>query len=285
MKILWTFDPFQENKELVHVGKKILKSYFPKDDINAVYVASLAENELNYAYDVPKEERYTSYPKSLIQKELKKMGMGQVNTEVIPLHSISLSNITKNLVEYSDKNRFDLALIASNARAALPRLILGSFAESFIHLSKTDLLVFHQKTVFSSKMPKKILYAHDFSAKSQKGLERAIVYAKHWKAHLSILHINMPIDESAPNKEKDLMIKKIQKLNFELKEQEISFDFILIENSRLIEELIIKTAKKIKADIISLTNQANKLDVLLGGSTTRHLLRNAKLPLLILKVK
>lgn len=285
MKILWTFDPFQENKELVHVGKKLLKSYFPKDDINAVYVASLAENELNYAYDIPKEERYTTYPKSLIQKELKKIGMERVNTAVIPLHSLSLSSITKTLVDYSASNRFDLVVIASNAKAILPRLILGSFAESFIHLSKTDLLVFHQKTQFEAKMPKKILYAHDFSAKSQKGLERVINYAKHWKAHLAILHVNMPTGESDSNKENNVIAKKIQKLSLELKEQNISFDFILLENSRLIEELIIKTAKKIKADVISLTNQADKLDVLLGGSTTRHVLRNAKLPLLILKVK
>lgn len=284
MKILWTFDPFQENKELVHVGKKLLKSYFPKDDISAVYVASLAENELNYAYDVPKEERYTTYPKSLIQKALKKMGMEKVNTEVIPLHSLSLSSITKTLVDFSASNRFDLVVIASNAKAMLPRLILGSFAESFIHLSKTDLLVFHQKTEFEAKMPKKILYAHDFSAKSQKGLERVIQYAKHWKAHLDILHVNMPtVDDE--NQNNDLIIKKIQKLSFDLKAQDISFDFILLENKRLIEELIIKTAKKVKADVISLTNQADKLDVLLGGSTTRHVLRNAKLPLLILKVK
>lgn len=284
MKILWTFDPFQENKELVHVGKKLLKSYFPKDDISAVYVASLAENELNYAYDVPKEERYTTYPKSLIQKALKKMGMEKVNTEVIPLHSLSLSSITKTLVDFSASNRFDLVVIASNAKAMLPRLILGSFAESFIHLSKTDLLVFHQKTEFETKMPKKILYAHDFSAKSQKGLERVIQYAKQWKAHLDILHVNMPtVDDE--NQNNDLIIKKIQKLSFDLKAQDISFDFILLENNRLIEELIIKTAKKVKADVISLTNQADKLDVLLGGSTTRHVLRNAKLPLLILKVK
>lgn len=284
MKILWTFDPFQENKELAHVGKKLLKSYFPKDDISAVYVASLAENELNYAYDVPKEERYTTYPKSLIQKALKKMGMEKVNTEVIPLHSLSLSSITKTLVDFSASNRFDLVVIASNAKAMLPRLILGSFAESFIHLSKTDLLVFHQKTEFETKMPKKILYAHDFSAKSQKGLERVIQYAKHWKAHLDILHVNMPtVDDE--NQNNDLIIKKIQKLSFDLKAQDISFDFILLENKRLIEELIIKTAKKVKADVISLTNQADKLDVLLGGSTTRHVLRNAKLPLLILKVK
>lgn len=284
MKILWTFDPFQENKELVHVGKKLLKSYFPRDDISAVYVASLAENELNYAYDVPKEERYTTYPKSLIQKALKKMGMEKVNTEVIPLHSLSLSSITKTLVDFSASNRFDLVVIASNAKAMLPRLILGSFAESFIHLSKTDLLVFHQKTEFEAKMPKKILYAHDFSTKSQKGLERVIQYAKHWKAHLDILHVNMPtVDDE--NQNNDLIIKKIQKLSFDLKAQDISFDFILLENKRLIEELIIKTAKKVKADVISLTNQADKLDVLLGGSTTRHVLRNAKLPLLILKVK
>lgn len=284
MKILWTFDPFQENKELVHVGKKLLKSYFPKDDISAVYVASLAENELNYAYDVPKEERYTTYPKSLIQKALKKMGMEKVNTEVIPLHSLSLSSITKTLVDFSASNRFDLVVIASNAKAMLPRLILGSFAESFIHLSKTDLLVFHQKTEFEAKMPKKILYAHDFSTKSQKGLERVIQYAKHWKAHLDILHVNMPtVDDE--NQNNDLIIKKIQKLSFDLKAQDISFDFILLENKRLIEELIIKTAKKVNADVISLTNQADKLDVLLGGSTTRHVLRNAKLPLLILKVK
>lgn len=284
MKILWTFDPFQENKELVHVGKKLLKSYFPKDDISAVYVASLAENELNYAYDVPKEERYTTYPKSLIQKALKKMGMEKVNTEVIPLHSLSLSSITKTLVDFSASNRFDLVVIASNAKAMLPRLILGSFAESFIHLSKTDLLVFHQKTEFEAKMPKKILYAHDFSTKSQKGLERVIQYAKHWKAHLDILHVNMPtVDDE--NQNNDLIIKKIQKLSIDLKAQDISFDFILLENKRLIEELIIKTAKKVNADVISLTNQADKLDVLLGGSTTRHVLRNAKLPLLILKVK
>lgn len=287
MNIVWTFDPFQENKELVISGKKIIKNYFSKDSIEALYVASRAENELNYAFDIDKSIRYSEYPKSLIEKELKKMSMSQVNAKVLSADTISQSSIVKEMVQYSDKMNKDLVVIASNAKKLLPRLVLGSFAESLIHQSKTDLLVFNQKSVISDKQPKHIVYGHDFSVKSNKGLDRVVEYAKKWNSKLTIVHVDMQVSESAKDKEKSKLAldKKIAEVSSRLGEKKINFNFLVLENKKLVEELVLNTVKKLNADLVAVTAQSNNLSVLLGGSTTRYILRSAKVPVLVIKTK
>lgn len=291
MKIFWAFDPFDKNKKLRRVGKSILDTLFSRgDQITAVYIASNAEVNIATAYNIPKEKRHTEYPKKLIKKELVDLGIKKVGVEVLPSLKFSLSSNVKMFTGLAKKSRVDLILIATNARDTLPRLIFGSFAESLVHLSESDLLIYHQKTKFELTAPKKILYAHDFSTKGDLGLLRITEYAKKWNSSLIIVHIVRPdfnveikggkVSESY----RQDVLKQSKKIEESLRLQQIDVDIHLESSLESASEVILKIAKKTKADIVALTAKSGNLTALLGGSITRQVLRESTLLTLVLKV-
>lgn len=285
MKILWSFDPFGQNKDLHVFGKNILTNLFgAKDSIEAVYVASNSEAELATAFHIPASKRYSSYPKGLMKEEIKGMNLKKVKSEVLVEKSLSLTSVVKNIVEYSKKKNIDLILIATNTKKILPKMVLGSFAETLVHMSVCDLLIYHQKTKFQMRTPKNLLYAHDFSSKGSIGLERAIVYAKKWNATLTIVYIPVPEVGMELHTFKDSVQKRVQKIEKALENQKVKGKVHLEYDVKPITETILNVASKTNADLIAVAAQSSKLAALIGGSITRQILRESSLPTLVLKV-
>lgn len=283
MKILWAFDPFQKNNELNTFGRKIIHSLFDrKDSISAIYVASNAEVELSMAFDVPEEERFSAYPKKIISNELKKLKMEQLKVEVLPLKKISLSSVIGELVNFTQKQKTDLIVIATNSKKLLPRMVFGSFCETLIHSSTCDLLAYHQKTTFKS--PKNILYAHDFSKKGDVGLERVMEYARKWNAMITVVHIPMFDGDTSYDKFKSNTQKRAAEVEKLITKNKLSCKIVINYEVKPIHKIVLSVATKSKADIVAVSAQANKITALLGGSVSRQILREAKIPSLILKV-
>lgn len=287
MKIYWAYDPFQKNKELNQLGKKIITTLFDskKDDINALYVASNAEVEIANAFNIPEKLRYSLYPKKIILDQLKKMKLEGIKAEVISSLKISLSSILKDFVKYTKDQKADLIIIASNSKTLLPRLIFGSFCETLIHSSECDLLIFHQKTKFDLKSNKKLLYSHDFTNKGDLGLKRVIEYAKKWNALLIVVHVPMFLPNISYEKFKASTEKRALEIEEAIKKQGLSYQMIINYEVKPIKTILLSVANKVGADIITLSAQSSKLNALLGGSVTRQILREAKIPSLVLKVK
>ena len=285
MKVLWTFDPFDKNKELHLFGKKLLSSLFDKTDcLEVIYVASNAQAELATSFSIPVEKRYSDYPKKIIKNQLKKILLKKLHIEILFEKSLSLTSIVKKLVDYATMQSVDLVVIATNSKRNLPRFILGSFAETMVHISKCDLLTYHQKTKFNSEKPFNIIYAHDFSPKGTKGLERLLVYIKKWNSYLTIVHVPIPnagVDLNEYQVSPKKHIVQIEKL---IEKSKIKFKIHLEFKIQPISETILSITKKTNGSIIAVTAQSNKLQALLGGSITRQILRNSSVPTLILKV-
>ena len=285
MKILWTFDPFEANKGLHQFGKKLITTLFDKkDSIFAAYVASNSEAELATAFNIPKSKRYSTYPKGLISDELKKMKLKNIKIEVLNEASLSLSNVVKKIVDYTKDKKIDLIIIATNSRKVLPRMVFGSFAETIVHMSICDLLIYHQKTKFNSTVPKNILYAHDFSAKGSAGLEKIIGYVKKWDADLTILHVPIPTFGMELHEFKEDVQKRVGKLEKTLAKQKIRFTIKLEYGIAPTSEMILNSAKKNKSEIVAVCAQSKQVAALLGGSVTRQVLRESLVPTLVLKV-
>lgn len=287
MKVLWAFDPFQKNNDLNLLGKKIIEKLFnlKNDSISAVYLASKAEAELTTAFNVSEENRYSLYPKKILLSQLKKLKMDKVKAEVISSTKISLSSIIKEFVKYNKDQKTDLVIIPTNGKTLLPRLIFGSFCETLVHSAECDLLIYHQKTKFDSKSNKKILYAHDFTEKGNAGLKRVIEYAKNWDASLIILHVPMFLSNMSYEKFKTQTEKRALEIENSIKKVDINFEMIVSYDVKPINTIILNVAKKKDASFIAVTAEASKLTALLGGSITRQILRESKLPSLVLKVK
>lgn len=284
MNIIWAYNPFLTNNKLNIAGSEILKNYFTDDVIEVDYISSNLEIELAYAFNIASKYRYTLYPKNIIKKQLQSLKLSKSKIEVIPSMSLSLTKAVGELITHSKKINIDLILLAANSKKTLPIFTLGSFAETLIHLSPIDLLMYHQKTKFNSKFPKKILYAYDYTPKGLLGLFKAINYAKKWSATLFVVHIPMPEPDQSDeeyNQDVEYKDKKTEKI---LQKAAIKFQIVTLFDDYPIDQTILEQAKKLKVDVIALTAKSNRFQVLLGGSVTRKVLRDAKNPVLILKV-
>jgi nucleotide-binding universal stress UspA family protein len=285
MHIIWTFNPFQNNEKLNIFGKNLIKNCFSsKDTIEAVYVASNAEVELSTAFNIPKLSRYSTYPKKIIQNQLNKISAIKIKVTILSSMKISLTSSVKELVQYSIKQKADLVVVATNSKKTLPAYVFGSFAETLIHLSSCNLLIYHQKTKFKSVPPQKILYAHDFTIKGTAGLLQISQYAKKWNATLIVLHIPTSIPDISDEEYEmivDIQSAKNEKL---LIKNEIKFMIMNIFDDAPIDQTLMRISKKEKVDLIALTAQSNKLQILMGGSVTRKILRDARIPVMVIKV-
>ncbi|MBC7537456.1 MAG: universal stress protein [Bacteriovorax sp.] len=285
MRVIWTFDPFDKSKELHKIGKKILNNLFNKKDIlEVVYVASNAEVKLATSYNIPANKRYSDFPKKLIKDQLNKLSLKDMKVEVLSEKSLSLTSRIKKVVEYSKKKKIDLIVIATNSKKLLPRFVLGSFAESIVHLAICDLLIYHQKIKFDSKAPVNIVYAHDFSTKGTIGLERVVEYVKKWNSVLTIVHIPVPEIGMDLKDFNEKTQKQVQKIEKSMQVQDINYKIYLEYEVMPISDILLNIAKKTNGSIIAVAAQSNKLSAFLGGSITRQILRESLLPTLVLKV-
>lgn len=293
MNILWAFDPFLANLNLQKKAKIILKSIVNEDDaVVAVYVASNQEVNLSTAYNIPKEIRYTEYPKKLLKRELIKLGVKKIKMEVIPSIKLSLSSSVKLLAQFAKKTNVDFILIASNGKKLFPRLVFGSFSETLVHLSNSDVMIYHQKTKINFARPKTLLYAHDFSLKGTAGLNRAMIYAKKWEATLIVVHVLSPEHsllrkktEGAESEAYRLqLLRQAQKLERFIRSENIDCSIHLVPTLLTPADTVLSVAKKLKANIIMMTAKSSNLVSFLGGDVTRKILRESTLLTLVIKV-
>jgi nucleotide-binding universal stress UspA family protein len=284
MKIYFTFDPFEQNIWNRDQLKNLIAVFSSsEDELTAAYVSSRAEVQLTTAYDVLAKDRYTSYPEKLIQAELKDLGLSKAKIKVIHEKSLSQTSAIKSLSMAAKKAKADIIIISTNAKSMLPRLVFGSFAETLVHLSKTDLLVYHQKTKVVATGPKTIVYAHDLSLKGEKGLIRACEYALKWDARLVVIHVGLPEEKEGPLEKKiKLKLRKIEK---QLSLWEIDSELVDQYSWDDAPSLIMDTATDQKATMIALAAESLKNnETLLGGSVVRKILRESNIPTLVLKI-
>lgn len=111
MKIAWAFNPFDENRKLRRKAKTLLKSL--GRPVELFYVASPSETSQSVAFDVPEKERFTSYPKKLVNQASRKLGLKTSRVTVLTQNDLSLSSSVQNLTKYLAKKRFDITLVAS----------------------------------------------------------------------------------------------------------------------------------------------------------------------------
>ena len=277
MKILFTFDPFEKNNWKRNQIKNLVANFTGADDsLKALYVASRAEVNLATAYDIPEKDRYSAYPKKLMEKGLKDFDLPDAQAVVLYESTLSQSAAVEKVSAFAKKDKTDLIFISTNAKSLLPRMVFGSFAETLVNASSTDLLVYHQKTKVGSKSGKNILFAHDFTKKGEAGLLRVSEYAKKWKAALTVVHIAVPESDLAK------LQAKAKKMEKQLISSGIEAEVILESSWDSTADVIMEFAHDHKATLIALASQVESESLL--GSSVRKILRESKIPTLVLKV-
>lgn len=292
MKILWTFDPFENNRKLREIGKNLILNFFDQTDrISAVYVASRAEIQLTTAFDIPKKDRFSRYPKKVIVEQLRSLGLKNVAAHVLPELGISLTSAVKKLTAYALKPKANLIVTSTHGKVGFSKFVLGSFAETLIHFTQTDLLLYNQRTRIS-KNPKTIVYAHDFSKQSMTGIHKLLEYAHKWDTTITLVHVPRPeyaykFSEDAEDVEpyREFVRKSALKAEALIEENGIPCStFITTDRKKSAVESILRIAKKVDADIVAVTAKSGRLAALLGGNITKNIIRESNVPTLVLKV-
>ena len=288
MKYVWAFNPFDKNKKLDDKAVALVNSILSeKEKVEAVFVASRNYSELSVAFDIPEKDRFGRYPEQLMQKAMKKLRVRASKCTVLFEETFSLTNSVKQLASYLDRSKTSVAIVASRAKTGLSRLVMGSFAESLVHFSPVDLLIFNENSSVSKRPPH---FAHDYSKAADKGLNRAIEYAKAWGCLLHVIHIPDPAygftfsgQEAEVESYRKSVRKKLDRIEEKVKMSGVMGSVELDARWSPVAERILKRATAVSADFVLVVAKSGKLASLLGGSVTRQILRTSPVPVLVVK--
>lgn len=291
MKLAWAFNPFDDNRTLQRTGLALLKGLRgTAASVEVVYVASPAEPQLATAFEVPLAQRYGSHPTRLIEAALRRLGLMRARVTVLSQPSPRLTACVRTLADHLARGRTDLTLIASHARVGIPRMVLGSFAETVVHLAKTDLLVFNERSRVA-KTPKALLFAHDLTPAADRGLRSAITYAKAWGCALHVVHVPDPAygftfsGRAAAEAEayRRRIQQRVGRLEAMVRKAGLSGSAVVDPKWHPVADRILQSGGSVRADILVVAAKSGRLAGLMGGSVTRTLLRTAPVPVLVIK--
>lgn len=290
MKVTWLFEPFHIKGGLV---KNIFNSIKPltnkKNDLQVLNLTTGTEVELLTAYDVAIDERFTLYPKSLIQQIFKKnnIAIDSESINVINKNTFSTSTAVSEVVKLAKKNKTDLLALMTKNKSTMHQLFIGSFAEQLLLQSPIDLFVFNPSNKVDYKI-KKIFYACDMTGSYLKDLKKVILYAKHFQAELIVFHQSRYFSNAALF-EQTAQVNQVknnelaEKISKELSAAKIRGQVVIGTKLRSTYDYILTECKKHKADLIITRTKESKIGSFFGGSVVRQIVRLSKKPVLILR--
>ncbi len=294
MKALWAIEPFhQDRKNTKAMYNLILQLTGRPSNIEAGFVVTRKESELYLAYDIPMEERFSSYPLKVLQDSLgkAKIAMKKKNVHVVDFETFSVTEAVDRLLKLAKSRKSDLIALHTHAQQGFRRLVLGSFAETAIHQSKSDLLLINPETEFSPKI-RHVFYASDFTPSAKSHFKKVLRLSRRLGARLTVFHAAEVIyawslDESNPEilayRRKILKTKKM--IEQAAQAAHVPCQVILASEFALTTKLALASAKKVGADLIVVSAKVGPFAALMGGSVTRQIVRSSTKPVLILKNK
>lgn len=292
MKTLLALQPFHQDKDALKGLHRIVEQLASKpSDVEVGCVITRAEDELNTAFDVPLEERYTTHPKRLILENLRKIKspISEKAVHVVDYESLSTSQTVDRLLTLAKSRKAELIALFTHGREGFSRFMMGSFAETTIHRSRLDLLIVGPKTKVSGRV-KRVFVSTDFDTKSKKQLERVVALCKDLGAELTVFHVakviyKWSLDEASP--EVQAYRRRIRAMEewvaLSCSKAKVPCRIIVESQLRSITDLALKHAEKAKADLVVVSAKVGPLAAFLGGSVTRQIVRDGTFPVLVLK--
>lgn len=292
MKALWAYEPFhQDNKNLQNMHRLLTSLTGNTAHIEIAFIATHTEPSLRLAFDISPKERFSTYPQEIIEEQLQdaKLKIDRNKIHVFDEASSSNTKTAKTLIKSAHKLNADLIALFTHARKGYKRLMLGSFAETLIHLSPQDILVL-PPTTSSPTLLKTILFASDFEKTTTKDIEHILSICKSLKANLVVFHhANISYKESSQESspKSSAYRRKVNEMKSWIeitsKKSKVSCEVLVKSDFKSVTEHIKSIVKTKKCDLIFVRAKASAKKTLMGGSITRAVVRESTLPVYILK--
>jgi nucleotide-binding universal stress UspA family protein len=208
-----------------------------------------------------------------------------------PDFELSEGNPAAQILDRATSLAADLIVMGTHGRGGFDRLLLGSVTEKVLRKASCPVLTVPPPTVSTSKLPfKRLLCPVDFSEPSMAALRFALSIAKESDADITVLRVfELWEDTGLP----ELLIEDRRRLEEEARRQ---IDALISDEERdwckpatrvsfgraYLEILTI--AENEKSDLIVMgVHGRNALDRMLFGSTTTHVVRQGRCPVLTLR--
>lgn len=292
MQALWSYEPFhQDNKNLQNMHHLLSALTGNPAQIQIAFVATHTEPSLRLAFDISPNERFSTYPLEIIEQQLKeaKIKFDKKRIHVVDEKSYSNTKTAKALISAANKMDADLIALFTHARKGYKRLMLGSFAETLIHLSPQNLLVL-PPTNASPTALKTLLFASDFEKSTPKDIEHILSICKNLKASLVVFHhANITYKTTQEEKQEKASAYRRQVnemkswIEIIAKKNKVSCEVIIKSDFKSVTEHIHSLNRSKKCDLIFVRAKASAKKSLMGGSITRAIVRQSTLPVFILK--
>jgi len=292
LKTLWGFEPKNQNGAAIK-GMARLLGLFSRNarDLSIGFVVTGSESYLYTAFDVPEEERFSSYPKKLILEDLKKskVRIKPANIDILHHRTLSTTTAVDKLLGFAKAKRVKLLALFTHNKQGIERMVTGSFAETAIHRSRIDLLLAGPKTKYPTQV-RSVLYASDFGPNSKRDLQRVLELCKQLRARLTVFHAariiyRWSLDESNPEIRayRQKTKKMADRIESECEKARVSCSVVVKAEFEPIPDLVLKATRAAKADLVVVSAKVGPFGALMGGSVTRNIIRQGSYPVLVLK--
>ncbi|MGZ3722503.1 MAG: universal stress protein [Bdellovibrionales bacterium] len=215
------------------------------------------------------------------RSDISKMREGKV------LHSPaeSVKAAVKCLMDYAEWKEADAIVVATHARKGVPRMFMGSFAETLIFSSKIPVYTVNPQTKVRERISK-ILHPTTFQPKYRKTFERIAEMARALDSSLTLYYkeplvpspymspeIYAFIEREALKRESDAneWLKWAQAYG-------VNTELHLDNQPGYVASSIAGFAAEKNFDLIAMISESNALSSLLMGSFTRQVIREAPCP-------
>ena len=216
----------------------------------------------------------------------------------VPVHyeAVEAPSVQKEILLQASKASADLVVVGTHGRSGFDHLFLGSVAEKTLRTSRVPVLVVPPHTWDVVPAPsepfRSVLCAVDFSQDSARALEHAQSLARHGAGRLTIVHVVEPIPvgydpmvgppfdiAGYESRLEESGRAQLQKLAPDRATAGCEIETVLACGKAYHE--ILRVAAERQADVIVLgVHGRNAFDRLVFGSTTEHIIRRARCPVL-----
>ncbi len=302
-KILWSFNPFQDDPKILRRVSATLRVLARQTrlPVQPTYVVSPAEVRVDLEFSVPVQERYRAVALQECSRALKKYSFpGLLPAEVLVENKLSLSASARSLANYAKKTSAEAIVVGTQGKHGLGRFLLGSFAETLLLEASTPVITVNPR-LQKPRPWKNVLFASDFSPASRRAFSSLCGLVKKWKPKVTLFHsIPLPFPWAYPATEYLLglqplsegeYLRQVQKDNARkaqaflklARAAKLPCDLRFTTSGEDVAMAVLHEARRGKVDCIALAAQTGRLETRLLGSASRGILREAPVPVWILR--
>ena len=299
-KVIWAVDPFEgpgAARDRVVTALRDIESR-TSVEIEPVYVLSPSELNLSVDLDLAWIEQYRPAAETALRQLASQMGLHRIAEPSVLGHgSSSIRDAVQHLASHAEAVGADLIVAGTHGRRGVPRLLMGSFAETLVLHSRVPTLIVGRACQRSLDH---VIFATDLGEHSRVLFDRAVALAEQLGAKLSVFHsLPNPVEPVFQSGmfllggawvpvhhyfSEDAEHRRAQVAEWVAYARSLGVDAheAIDESGESVVEALLGYAEREKGGLIALAAESGPVMTALVGSIPRQVVRHSSCPVWIL---